>query len=284
MTLYLLGTPLGNLEDLVPRVARHLAEVEYLFAEDTRHSQKLLKHLGISRKIHSFHDHSDDKTYSFLNDLFAANSDIGYISDAGLPCICDPGYELVKMAMEHKQEVIPCGSASAVSLALLKSGLPPYPYFFSGFLKPKEEGLIQQLDSWKELPRPITVVAYLSPHRLAWQLKIISQNIPGMSISLVKELTKKFEQVIPSNTDQIVDDWLALKPSQTKGEWVGVIHFKSITQTPDLITDDKQNDCIKIKQLIDLLDIREKDACKIYATYHGGNSKEWYAALQAFKK
>lgn len=192
--LYLCATPLGNLEDITLRVLRVLGEVDLIAAEDTRHTRKLLSHYKISTPITSYHDHNERGKASFLLAELASGKRVALVSDAGTPCVSDPGYPLVQQALAEGHQVTAIPGPSAVLSALIVSGFAPHPFYFYGFL-PRKKGerfdLLQELEgnNW-------TGVFYEAPHRLQRTLADFSE-VWGeeRQVAVARELTKQFEEV-----------------------------------------------------------------------------------------
>ena len=191
-TLYIVPTPIGNLEDITLRALRILREVDLIAAEDTRTSRVLTRHFDISTPMTSFHEHSK---LAKLEVIFSAldSGDVALISDAGTPGISDPGYELIAAALERGYTVAPLPGASALTTALVGSGLPTDRFMYLGFLPRRTPALRQQLELLKD--RLETIVAFESPYRLADTLAIIVE-IMGADrrVCVARELSKRFEQ------------------------------------------------------------------------------------------
>lgn len=168
-TLYVVATPIGNLEDLTHRAARVLAEVGLIACEDTRHTRKLLSHYGIKTKTVSYHEHNEREQAGRLLELIKSGIDVAIASDAGTPGICDPGFRVVRMVLEEGLPVISLPGATALISALVVSGLPSDQFFFGGFL-PARPG--QRRARLAELSAiPATLIFYEAPHRIAESLK-----------------------------------------------------------------------------------------------------------------
>lgn len=194
--LYIIPTPIGNLNDITLRAIETLKAMDIVFCEDTRVSQKLLSHYGISVKTSSYHDHNASLKSSVILDALSKGKKIGLISDAGTPLISDPGYELVQLCYTHHYYVTVLPGASAVTSALVLSGQPTYPFAFLGFLDPSKHLIFHQLD--------MTLLFYEAPHRLTQSLKWLSQSFSGRNISVIRELSKKFEQVVQGTYESVL--------------------------------------------------------------------------------
>ncbi|HET7034937.1 MAG TPA: 16S rRNA (cytidine(1402)-2'-O)-methyltransferase [Thermomicrobiaceae bacterium] len=191
-TLYLVGTPIGNLEDITLRALRVLREVDLIASEDTRHSGRLLKHYGISTPLVSYHEHSGRGR---LAELLAAleAGDVALISDAGTPGISDPGYELVRAAAERGIPVAPIPGPSALTAAVPVSGLAPGGFVYLGFLPRRPTERRALLESMADLAFPL--VLYEAPHRLPATLTALEETLGDRPLALARELTKLHEEV-----------------------------------------------------------------------------------------
>jgi len=216
--LYLIPTPIGNLEDMTLRAIRLLKEVDYIAAEDTRHTKKLCNHFEIGTPIVSYHDHNKEtKTEKLIQDL-EKGLKIGLVSDAGMPCVSDPGYELVREAANKGCTVIPLPGANAALTALIASGLPTYQFYFYGFLnrnkKHKKEEL-QLLSMKKE-----TMIFYEAPHRLKETLKLMFEAFGNREIVLCRELTKRYEEFLRGNIEEAIT-WA--NETELRGEFCFIV-------------------------------------------------------------
>lgn len=215
MSLYLVATPIGNLDDMTHRAIKTLNEVDLIAAEDTRHSKKLLTHYDISTPMVSYHSHSGQGKVDRIIDELVSGKSVALISDAGTPGISDPAWGLVQAALEAKVEIVPIPGASAFLTALMGSGLPMNQFTYLGFI-PAKKGRQTLFESLKETKR--TTVLYESPHRL---LKTLSQmnEILGEDrvVVLARELTKLHEEFHRGNLAELLEEFSDKKP---KGEMV----------------------------------------------------------------
>src|SRR5215211_9334378 len=168
-TLYIVPTPIGNLSDITQRALETLKDVDLIACEDTRHTQKLLQHYGIKTKTISYHEHNEQQRAAQLIDLIKQGSDIAVVSDAGTPSISDPGFRLVRAAIENEVPVVPVPGPSALISALIAAGLPTDEFFFAGFLPSKLNARRARLAELKSVPG--TLIFYEAPHRLSVTLK-----------------------------------------------------------------------------------------------------------------
>ncbi len=209
-TLYIVPTPIGNLEDMTLRALRILREVSLIAAEDTRTSRVLTRHFDIDTPLTSYHEHNK---LSKLDEIFAALSsgDVALISDAGTPGISDPGHELIRAAIEADYPVVPLPGASAITTALVGSGLASDRFLFVGYLPRKPKALRQALRELAE--RRETIIAYESPYRLAATLSAIVEVLgAGRRLCVARELSKKFEQFYRGTAAELRDAFAEDKP------------------------------------------------------------------------
>lgn len=189
--LYIVATPIGNLEDITLRAIRVLKKVDFIAAEDTRHSGILLKKYEIDTPTISFHGYSNEKKLNQLLELLKEGKDIALISDAGTPGISDPGYKLITAAYEQGTVVVPIPGPSAFLTALQASGLPTHQFLYLGFL-PLKKGRQKLLDSLKEEQR--TIIFYESPHRIIKTLAQLDEKFGDRPVVIARELTKLHEE------------------------------------------------------------------------------------------
>ncbi len=215
-TLYVVATPIGNLEDISYRAVRILQEVAQIAAEDTRHSRKLLNHYGIDTSLISYHEHNEKSRSPQLIAKLQAGESLALISDAGTPCIADPGYRLVSSCRQHGVNVVAVPGASALVAALSISGLPTDAFRFIGFLPAKTHGRCQVLQQVKDVTD--TVACYEAPHRLAACLVDIAM-VCGVDrqIAIARELTKRHEELFSGTVGEAQEYFAA---STVKGELV----------------------------------------------------------------
>ena len=220
-TLYVVATPLGNLEDLSPRARRVLGEVKLVAAEDTRHSRNLLSYFGISTPLISCHEHNERASVDKIIAGLMGGEDIALISDAGTPLISDPGYRVVRAAHERGIKVVPVPGPSALVCALSAAGLPTDRFVFEGYPPEKPAGRRTYLKTLR--PESRTLVFYEAPHRIVGFLEdAVSALGAEREAAVARELTKKFE-TIKSDTLGGLLDWIRADPDQQKGEFVVII-------------------------------------------------------------
>ena len=215
-TVYLIPTPIGNLEDITLRAVNTLKMVEVIFSEDTRVTSLLLNHLNIKKKLISSHEYNEkenkDKFLKYLDD----GHDVGIVTDRGTPIISDPGYDLVKIAIEKGYNVVGLPGPTALIPALITSGLNPSPFLFYGFLNSKQSKRNKELEELKK--EKATIIFYESPHRLKETLEDIYKVYGNRRISISKEISKKYEEVVRGTIVDVID-----KFDNIKGEFVVVV-------------------------------------------------------------
>lgn len=219
--LYVVATPIGNLEDLSPRARRVLSEVDLIAAEDTRESGKLLRHFGIATKTTAFHEHNEREQLPRLLSLLQAGKSIAIVSDAGTPLISDPGYQLVRAARAAGIPVIPVPGACAAIAALSAAGLPSDRFTFEGFPPAREAARRAAFERLAREPR--TLIFYESPHRIAASLSDMAEIFgPGREAVFARELTKHFETIRLGALSEVAE-WVRRDENQSRGEIVVLI-------------------------------------------------------------
>lgn len=217
--LYLVGTPIGNLEDMTYRAIRILQEVDMIAAEDTRNTIKLCNHFAITTPLMSYHDHNQMVGGEKILALLEEGKSIALVSDAGMPCISDPGVDIAMKAIDAAIDVIPVPGANAAITALIASGLPSQPFTFYGFLPRNKKERAAALD--KLCKKEETIILYEAPHRLKETLKAMQAHFePTRRIVLARELTKKFEEFLRGTLEEAVE-WA--QDHQIRGEFCLVI-------------------------------------------------------------
>ena len=192
-TLYLVATPIGNLADITHRALQVLKDVDLIACEDTRHTHKLLQHYGITTKTISYHEHNEQQRAVELLELLKQGSDIAVVSDAGTPSISDPGFRLVRAAIDSDVLVVPVPGPSALISALIAAGLPTDEFFFAGFLPSRSNARRARLNELRSVPG--TLIFYEAPHRLATTLKDAYETLGEREAVVARELTKLHEEI-----------------------------------------------------------------------------------------
>jgi 16S rRNA (cytidine1402-2'-O)-methyltransferase len=192
-TLYVVATPIGNLADLTHRAIQILNDVDLIACEDTRHTRKLLQYYGITTRTVSYHEHNEQQRATELIALLKEGKDVGVVSDAGTPGISDPGFRLVRLAIEQSVPVVSAPGPSALITALVASGLPTDEFFFGGFLPARSGARQARLNELRSVPG--TLIFYEAPHRLAATLKDAREILGEREAVVARELTKLHEEV-----------------------------------------------------------------------------------------
>jgi 16S rRNA (cytidine1402-2'-O)-methyltransferase len=218
-TLYLVATPIGNLADITHRALQVLKDVDLIACEDTRHTQKLLNHYGINTKTISYHEHNEQQRARQLVDLLNEGSNIAIVSDAGTPAISDPGFRLVRAAIEIKAPIVPIPGPSALISALIAAGLPTDEFFFAGFLPAKSNQRRTRLDELKSIPG--TLIFYEAPHRLASTLKDAYEILGEREAVVARELTKLHEEIKRGRLSELASHYSSA--NNARGEIVVLI-------------------------------------------------------------
>ena len=221
--IYLIATPIGNLEDITYRAVKILNEVDIIAAEDTRHSLKLLNHLKISKPMISYHRHNEDTKTEVLLNLLKEGKNIGLITDAGTPGISDPGEEIVKEAIKNNIEVIPIPGACALINALITSGLNTKEFSFYGFLPLDKKLRKEKMDDIKKQNK--TIIFYEAPHSLEKTLKELKEIFGNINIVVAKELTKIHETFYRGTIEEVLE-----KMGEIKGEFIVMFEVHSKTE------------------------------------------------------
>ncbi len=220
-SLYIVGTPIGNLEDITVRALSVLGSVDVVLAEDTRHSAKLLAHHGLRARLQSLHEHNEERNAVKLVQALEAGKHMALISDAGTPLISDPGLRLVRRAQAAGVPVVPIPGPSALTCALCAAGLPTDRFVFEGFLPSGASQRRQRLEALRAEPR--TMVFFEAPHRIERSVAAMSETFGATrKVVLARELTKLFE-TIKGGSLGVIGAWLADDPNHRKGEFVVVV-------------------------------------------------------------
>ena len=274
-TLYLCATPIGNLEDITYRVLRTLKEVDLIAAEDTRNSIKLLNHFEIHTPMTSYHEYNKiEKAYQLVDQLWQGKN-IALITDAGTPGISDPGEDLVRIALEEGMSVTSLPGAAACITALTMSGQQTRRFAFEAFLPREKKERAKVLEELKDETR--TIILYEAPHHLITTLTQLREALGNRSISLCRELTKKYEDVQKTTLDDVL---LYYKDNEPRGEYVLVVEGKDRRELEaeaqrawEQMTIDEH------MAIYEAQDIPRKEAMKLVAKDRGISKREVYQAL-----
>ena len=218
--LFVVGTPIGNLEDITLRAISTLKDVNIILAEDTRNSKKLLSAHGIQTRMMSYHEHSSAKESQKIVHLLLEGNDLALISDAGTPTISDPGYGLIRECIKHEIRIIPIPGVSAITAAMSASGLPSDSFTFYGFL-PQKKGRLKKIQDLSHIDN--TIILFESPYRLVKTLTQLLESLGDRSVVVGRELTKLYEEIIRGNLSEVLEYF---SKSKVKGEIVIMIGKK----------------------------------------------------------
>jgi 16S rRNA (cytidine1402-2'-O)-methyltransferase len=233
-TLFLVATPIGNLQDMTFRAVETLKTVDLVACEDTRHTRKLLTHFGIKNKLVSYHEHNENQRIEEFAALLEQGKSIAVVTDAGTPGIADPGFRLVQKAHENNIKIVPIPGAVAFVNALIISGLPTDSVFFGGFLPSKKGERRARLEETKTIPA--TLCFYETPHRIAKSLADCFEILGNRNAAVVRELTKLHEEIVRGNLEELKNHF-SEKP--TKGEIVLIIEREQISNFKFQISNSK---------------------------------------------
>ena len=227
--LYIVATPIGNLEDITLRAIRILKEVDYVFAEDTRVTKKLLNYLEIETTIYRYDEHTKQHQVENIVNLLKEGKNIALVTDAGTPCISDPGYEVVDEALKNDIKVVPIPGVSAMTAAASVAGVSMRRFVFEGFL-PKKKGRQTLLKSFADEKR--TIMFFESPHRVVRTLKDIEEFIGEREVVLIREITKIYEEIVRGTTKELIEK---LDNKTLKGEYVIIVRGNEIEEKKEKV-------------------------------------------------
>lgn len=269
-TLYLVPTPIGNLEDMTFRAINVLKEVEIIFSEDTRVTSVLLNHFEIKNHLIALHDHNEDVVKEKVLEYLKNNKSVAIVTDRGTPIVSDPGYKTVKYVTDFGYNVVALPGANAFVPALISSGIEPAPFLFYGFLNSKETKRKQELENLKF--SKYTIIFYEAPHRIEKTMNDIMEVMGDRQVSLSREISKKFESIYRGNISTLLP---TLK--DIKGEFVVVVSpYVEVSDNSELSLVDNVNLYIENgMQVMDAIKLvaKERKIAKniVYAEYHRRN-------------
>lgn len=275
-TLYLVATPIGNLEDMTVRALRLLKEVDVIAAEDTRNTKKLCNYFSIDTPLVSYHEHNQDSGGEKILRYLAEGKSVALVSDAGMPCISDPGEDIVKKAVEAGYPVVPVPGANAALSALIASGITPQPFLFYGFLSRNKKARQAELEKLSQ--KEETLLFYEAPHRLKDSLKnLMAVFGSNRRIVLAREVTKKFEEFLRGSLEEAVA-WA--ETNEIRGEFCLVVEGNS---EPDVLEVDEWwkelTYAQHVTQLMEQKQISSKEAIKEAAKARGLPKRDVYEAF-----
>ena len=268
--LYVVGTPIGNLSDMTMRAVETLKSVDFICAEDTRVTAKLLNHFEIKKSLISYHEHNASQSGKNIVERLQSGESCAIVTDAGMPCISDPGEDLVRLCAENGIETVVVPLASAAISALAISGLSTSRFTFEGFLSTTKKQRLEHLSSLVNETR--TMIFYEAPHKLIYTLKDMLEFFGDRKISLCRELTKIHEEVIRTTLSGAIEKYEAVSP---KGEFVLVIEGKP---KENEVLDNIEDAIAQVNELISK-GVRAADACKQIAKITSFSKGELYSEL-----
>ena len=277
--LYLIGTPIGNLEDITFRAIRMMKEVDVIAAEDTRNTIKLCNHYDIETPLMSYHEHNQKVSGEKILALLKEGKSVALVSDAGMPCISDPGAELAEEVIAHGYDVVPVPGANAAITALVASGLTTQPFAFHGFLprnKKERDKQIEKLTTKEE-----TIILYEAPHRLKETLKALGKQLEATrKIVLAREVTKKFEEFLRGTLEESIQ-WA--DSNQIRGEFCIVIEGGAGKIHEEAQWWENVSISEHVQTMIDQQKIRSKEAIAIVAKARDMSKRDVYQAFHIKK-
>lgn len=274
-SLYLVGTPIGNLEDISLRALRILKEVDLIACEDTRQTSKLLNHYGITTRTISYHQHNELTRSAELIMSLEQGHSIALVTDAGMPGVSDPGFRLASLAIRHKIPVVPIPGASAFLSALVASGLPTDSFVFHGFLPSKLGQRRKLLEEIQHSPR--TQIFYEAPHRLLGTLEDVVDVLgPHRHLVVAREVTKIYEEFVRATADEVLESFK--KRDEIRGEITLLIGRAEEQHGLPAVT--QKNARTRVRELMKSEEIDEKEAMKRVAKEMGISKSDVYRELQ----
>jgi 16S rRNA (cytidine1402-2'-O)-methyltransferase len=271
--LFLVGTPIGNLEDITLRALRTLKEVDLIACEDTRQTQKLLTHYNIETPTISYHEHNEMTRSAELVKKLEEGAQVALVTDAGMPGISDPGYRLIGLAIRHHISVVPIPGPAAFLAALVASGLPTDSFRFSGFLPAKQGQRRDVLESIRDSPR--TQVFYEAPHRIREAMEdVVAVLSPDRPVVLAREVTKLHEEFLRGRAEEVLQ---LLKSRELKGEITLLIGKAEAGSRPAAASDSVRQ---RFDQIVAQEKLDEKAALKKVARELGLSRSQAYRELQ----
>lgn len=265
--LYLIPTPIGNMDDITIRALNTLKEVELVLSEDTRVTGLLMKHFDIKKRLVANHEHNEEKNKNLVKNLLEEGKSIGLVSDRGTPVISDPGFEIAKYVIELGYNVIPLPGATALIPALISSGLDPMPFTFYGFLNSKESKRKKELELLKKVNH--TMIFYEAPHRITDTLNNILEVFGNRKMCLAREISKKYEEIYRGTISDVIKE-----TENIKGEIVFLVEGNKEVETFDdlsvidhvnMFIEDGLSQMDAIKKVAKLRKIPKRD---VYNQYH----------------
>lgn len=271
-TLYIIPTPIGNLDDMTYRSVKILESLDYLFCEDTRVTQKLLNHFQINIKTSTYHEYNQEVGGKKIIELLTAGYSVGLVSDAGMPGISDPGYDIIRLADNHNFNVVVLPGASAFIVALVRSNFASKQFTFFGFLNKQSSKRNKELEIILSTYHP--TVLYESPHKLTKTLKLISDLNSSTKVLVAREISKKFEEYTIGQVQEVLDHY---ERNGVKGECVLIV-------SPELKCEEITDPIAVYTKLVSVDKYTKKEAIKNVAKQMGVNKNEIYQLVLESEK
>lgn len=266
--LYLIPTPIGNMEDITMRSIKTIEMVDFLLTEDTRVTGQLLQYLNVKKKMYVNNDHNEEKNFNLVIDALNSGKNVGLISDRGTPVISDPGFNIAKKVIEVGYNVIGLPGATALIPALIISGIDPLPFMFYGFLNSKDSKRKQEIEELKKYK--YTMIFYEAPHRILSTLMDMKEILGNRRISISREISKKYEEIYRGNIIDVINEL-----NEPKGEFVIVLEGNKNTETYDDLTIEKQVELYesdglsRMEAIKKVAKLRKVPKSEIYNIIHG---------------
>jgi 16S rRNA (cytidine1402-2'-O)-methyltransferase len=266
-SLFLIPTPIGNMEDMTYRAVKTLSEVELVLSEDTRVTGLLMKHFDIKKRLVANHEHNEERNKELVKKYLEEGKNIGLVSDRGTPVISDPGFEIAKYVIELGYNVVPLPGATALIPALITSGLDPMPFTFYGFLNSKESKRKKEIEDLKEIRH--TMIFYEAPHRIEQTLQNMLEIFGNRKMCLAREISKRYEEVYRGTIEEVIN-----QISDIKGEIVFLVEGNkeekkyddiSVIEQVNMLIEDGMSQMDAIKKVAKL---RKVPKSEIYNQYH----------------
>lgn len=266
-SLYLIPTPIGNMEDMTYRAVKTLNEVELVLSEDTRVTGLLMKHFDIKKRLVANHEHNEERNKELVKKCLEEGKSIGLVSDRGTPVISDPGFEIAKYVIELGYNVVPLPGATALIPALITSGLDPMPFTFYGFLNSKESKRKKEIEDLKEIRH--TMIFYEAPHRISQTLQNMLEIFGNRKMCLAREISKRYEEVYRGTIEEVIN-----QIADIKGEIVFLVEGNkeeksyediSVIEQVNMLIEDGMSQMDAIKKVAKL---RKMPKSEIYNQYH----------------
>jgi 16S rRNA (cytidine1402-2'-O)-methyltransferase len=272
-TLYLVPTPIGNLEDMTFRAIRILKEADFIAAEDTRQTKKLCNYFEIETPVMSYHEHNKEVSGRKILDMLEQGKTVALVSDAGMPCISDPGYDIVVQAVEQQYSVVPLPGPNAALTALIASGLETKHFYFYGFLQRHKKERKAELEKLRYIPN--TMMFYEAPHRLGETLISMKDVLGNRNVALCRELTKKFEEFIRGSLEEVIH-WA--KENEVRGEFCVLVEGSTEEATDEDVWWETLTVEEHVEYYIEEKGLSSKEAIKTVAKDRNMSKRDVYQA------